>query len=68
MDAPWVINQEFLEKHKIDFVTHDELPYADTSGGANDVYDFVRSYHIPGRICDLVFALWRPLNLQPREA
>jgi choline-phosphate cytidylyltransferase len=24
--APWVINQEFLDKHKIDFVAHDSLP------------------------------------------
>ena len=41
-DAPWVINQQFLDKHKIDFVTHDALPYSDASGQANDVYDFVR--------------------------
>lgn len=25
-DAPWVINQEFLDEHKIDFVAHDALP------------------------------------------
>lgn len=25
-DAPWVINQEFLDKNKIDFVAHDSLP------------------------------------------
>lgn len=25
-DAPWVINQEFLDKHRIDFVAHDSLP------------------------------------------
>lgn len=25
-DAPWVINQEFLDKHKIDYVAHDSLP------------------------------------------
>ena len=42
-DAPWVINQEFLDKHKIDFVAHDALPYADTSGAANDVYEFVKA-------------------------
>eukprot|EP00884_Botryococcus_braunii_P012102 jgi/Botrbrau1/20893/Bobra.0135s0024.1 len=42
MDAPWVITPEFLEKHKIDYVTHDELPYADVSGSATDVYDFVK--------------------------
>ncbi|KAK7306882.1 hypothetical protein VNO77_44842 [Canavalia gladiata] len=42
-DAPWVINTEFLDKHKIDFVAHDSLPYADASGAANDVYEFVKS-------------------------
>ncbi|OAE28237.1 hypothetical protein AXG93_4492s1280 [Marchantia polymorpha subsp. ruderalis] len=41
-DAPWVITQEFLDKHNIDFVAHDALPYADTSGAAKDVYDFVK--------------------------
>lgn len=41
-DAPWVISQEFLDKHNIDYVAHDSLPYADASGAANDVYDFVK--------------------------
>ncbi|KAG7037478.1 Choline-phosphate cytidylyltransferase 1, partial [Cucurbita argyrosperma subsp. argyrosperma] len=27
-DAPWVISQEFIDKHKIDFVAHDSLPYS----------------------------------------
>ncbi|KAL6578911.1 T-complex protein 1 subunit alpha [Orobanche minor] len=31
-DAPWVINQEFLDEHRIDFVAHDSLPYANESG------------------------------------
>ena len=47
-DAPWVINQEFLDKHKIDYVTHDALPYSDASGQAADVYDFV-SHPSPAR-------------------
>ncbi|KAK4484339.1 hypothetical protein RD792_006916 [Penstemon davidsonii] len=42
-DAPWVINQEFLDKHNIDFVAHDSLPYADASGAAQDVYEFVKA-------------------------
>lgn len=41
-DAPWVLTDEFLEKHAIDFVCHDALPYADASGDAaaedGDVY------------------------------
>ncbi|KAE8732762.1 Choline-phosphate cytidylyltransferase 1 [Hibiscus syriacus] len=42
-DAPWVINQEFLDKHNVDYVAHDSLPYADASGAANDVYEFVKA-------------------------
>ncbi|KAG2242718.1 hypothetical protein Bca52824_095437 [Brassica carinata] len=41
-DAPWVINQEFLDEHRIDYVAHDSLPYADTSGAGKDVYEFVK--------------------------
>ena len=35
-DAPWVLNDDFLQKHKIDFVAHDELPY--TTGTGQDAY------------------------------
>ncbi|PKU60696.1 choline-phosphate cytidylyltransferase 2 [Dendrobium catenatum] len=42
-NAPWVITQEFIDKHKIDYVVHDSLPYADASGSGNDVYEFVKS-------------------------
>ena len=40
-DAPWVVTQEFLDKHNIHYVAHDALPYSDATGQANDVYDFV---------------------------
>ena len=49
-DAPWVITEEFINLHKIDFVTHDALPYSDSSGQAADVYDFVRSPIVP-KLC-----------------
>lgn len=39
-DAPWVITQEFLDKHIIDFVAHDDEPYP--SAGHDDVYKFVK--------------------------
>jgi choline-phosphate cytidylyltransferase len=39
-DAPWTISQEFLDKHQIDFVAHDDIPYADSS--SDDVYQFVK--------------------------
>ncbi|KAL5578256.1 hypothetical protein UlMin_019955 [Ulmus minor] len=42
-DAPWVITQEFLDKHHIDYVAHDSLPYADASGASKDVYEYVKS-------------------------
>jgi hypothetical protein len=25
-DAPWVLTQEFMDKHQIDYVAHDALP------------------------------------------
>ncbi|GAB4840929.1 T-complex protein 1 subunit beta [Ancistrocladus abbreviatus] len=42
-DAPWVMTEEFLDKHQIDYVAHDSLPYADASGAGKDVYEFVKS-------------------------
>lgn len=39
-DAPWVITQEFLDQHQIDFVAHDDIPYV--SGDCKDVYQFVK--------------------------
>ncbi|KAI9122627.1 hypothetical protein K1719_006467 [Acacia pycnantha] len=42
-DAPWTVTQEFLDKHQIDYVAHDSLPYADASGAGKDVYEFVKS-------------------------
>lgn len=39
--APWVITEEFLNEHNIDFVAHDALPYADASGQTDDVYGLV---------------------------
>ncbi|CAA2972207.1 choline-phosphate cytidylyltransferase 1-like [Olea europaea subsp. europaea] len=42
-DAPWVITQDFIDKHQIDYVAHDSLPYADASGAGKDVYEYVKS-------------------------
>lgn len=40
-DAPWIIDQAFLDKWKIDYVAHDEDPYA--AEGHEDVYSYVKS-------------------------
>jgi len=39
-DAPWVVDQAFLDKHKIDVVAHGEDVCLDENG--KDVYDFVK--------------------------
>ncbi|CAG5874257.1 unnamed protein product [Menidia menidia] len=39
-DAPWSLTPEFLKKHKIDFVAHDDIPY--TSAGSDDVYKHIK--------------------------
>lgn len=36
-DAPWNLTDKFLEKHKIDLIAHDDLPYG-TKDGTLDVY------------------------------
>ncbi|KAG5896620.1 hypothetical protein JTB14_009529 [Gonioctena quinquepunctata] len=35
-DAPWELNEEYVEKHKIDFIAHDDIPYG--SDSSNDIY------------------------------
>ncbi|KAG0358927.1 hypothetical protein BG005_001619 [Podila minutissima] len=38
--APWFVDQAFLDKHKIDYVAHDDIPYK--SVDSDDVYAFVK--------------------------
>ncbi|CEG73083.1 Putative Choline-phosphate cytidylyltransferase [Rhizopus microsporus] len=40
-NAPWIIDQEFLDHHKIDYVAHDAEPYQSKESG--DVYAFVKA-------------------------
>lgn len=35
-DAPWSLTDEFIREHKIDFVAHDDIPYA--AHGQEDIY------------------------------
>ncbi|KAF9174413.1 hypothetical protein BGX21_009912 [Mortierella sp. AD011] len=39
--APWVIDQAFLDRHKIDYVAHDDDPYKPVD--SDDVYAFVKN-------------------------
>ncbi|CAG8514010.1 12267_t:CDS:2 [Acaulospora colombiana] len=39
-NAPWVVDQEFLDKHQIDYVAHDDIPYS--SDDCADVYEFAK--------------------------
>eukprot|EP01138_Halocafeteria_seosinensis_P003240 gb/GECG01003314.1/.p1 GENE.gb/GECG01003314.1/~~gb/GECG01003314.1/.p1 ORF type:complete len:404 (+),score=67.25 gb/GECG01003314.1/:1-1212(+) len=44
-DAPWIVDDDFLRKHDIDFVCHDDLPYGDATGqsSSGDVYAHLKS-------------------------
>lgn len=35
-DCPWIVTPEFIEKHQIDYVAHDDLPYGAAEG--DDIY------------------------------
>ena len=35
-DCPWVVDVDFIEKHKIDYVAHDDIPYGAAEG--DDIY------------------------------
>lgn len=35
-NAPWTVTPQFLEEHRIDYVAHDDLPYA--SADSDDIY------------------------------
>lgn len=40
-DAPWTVTPEFLEKHQIDFVAHDDLPY-NIGTDSTDIYQHIK--------------------------
>ncbi|XP_060729701.1 choline-phosphate cytidylyltransferase A isoform X1 [Tachysurus vachellii] len=39
-NAPWTLTPDFLIKHRIDFVAHDDIPYS--SAGSDDVYKHIK--------------------------
>uniref|UniRef100_F6QWP6 choline-phosphate cytidylyltransferase n=2 Tax=Ciona intestinalis TaxID=7719 RepID=F6QWP6_CIOIN len=40
-NAPWTLDEDFLKKHRIDFVAHDDIPYA--ASGSEDVYKHIKA-------------------------
>ncbi|KAI5360273.1 Putative Cytidyltransferase-like domain, rossmann-like alpha/beta/alpha sandwich [Septoria linicola] len=40
-DCPWIIDVPFLEKHNIDYVAHDDLPYGASEG--DDIYTPIKA-------------------------
>ncbi|GAA5891529.1 hypothetical protein JCM8208_007315 [Rhodotorula glutinis] len=40
-NAPWQVDQDFIDKWQIDYIAHDEEPYA--SAGKEDVYAYAKS-------------------------
>jgi len=40
-DAPWELDDEFITRHKIDFVAHDEIPYMTEDG--TDLYAWLKA-------------------------
>lgn len=38
-NSPWILDEAFLERHDIDLVAHDDIPYA--APGQDDVYGWV---------------------------
>lgn len=53
-EAPWIIDQAFIDKWKIDYVAHDEVPYA--ASGHEDVYSYCKSQG-PSALFVIHFAL-----------
>ena len=40
-DCPWVVTPEFLEKHSLDYVAHDDIPYGAAEG--DDIYGAIKA-------------------------
>lgn len=40
--CPWIITPEFVEKHRIDFVAHDDIPYPASADVDGDIYGWLK--------------------------
>lgn len=54
-EAPWILDQAFLDKYEIDYVAHDEDPYG--AAGHEDVYSYVKSQGLPNTHMPCLFFL-----------
>lgn len=75
-DCPWIVDPEFLEEHKIDYVAHDDLPYGAAEG--DDIYapikeagKFLVTQRTEGVSTTGIITRWVPapfsLSLLPRK-
>ncbi|KAF2142432.1 uncharacterized protein K452DRAFT_18615 [Aplosporella prunicola CBS 121167] len=39
-DCPWIVTPDFMEKHQIDYVAHDDIPYGANEG--DDIYSPIK--------------------------
>ena len=66
-DAPWVIDDAFLEKYQIDYVAHDEDPYKGID--VDDVYGLLKSRGMYNKTCpigsDVTLMLIQGNSFQP---
>lgn len=61
--CPWTVTVDFLMKHNIHYVAHDDIPYA--SAGADDIYSEVKKL-VTHRLRDSML-LYRVCSEQHRE-
>lgn len=66
-EAPWVIDEAFIKKYEIDYVAHDEDPYA--SGDHEDVYGYAKGlgmFFWPlSSTCDVMYLHMNPGKFIP---
>lgn len=55
-EAPWVIDEQFINEHQIDYVAHDEEPYL--SGGHDDVYSLCKRLGMSHFFCINLSLTW----------
>lgn len=72
-DCPWVVTVDFLAKHQLDYVAHDDIPYGADEG--DDIYGpikaagkFLVTQRTDGISTTGIITKWAPLRLPPLTA